>query len=131
MKATILLLALLSGCTTPLDARRLGDGEWRAVNINGIPVAEANAPLLKLAGGQASGTGGCNSYTATFNRLPRDRIRIKAVASTRMACADAVMEQERRYLSILEAVEGYSFYSDGSLSLVAGDGRAIRLRRIA
>jgi hypothetical protein len=39
------------------------------------------------------------------------------------------MDQERRFLSILENVQGYSFYSDGGMSLIAPDGRAIRFRR--
>jgi hypothetical protein len=37
-------------------------------------------------------------------------------------------EQERRFLSILEQVQGYSVYGDGSVSLIAPDGRAIRFR---
>ena len=39
------------------------------------------------------------------------------------------MDEERRYLSILESAHGYNFYGDGGLSLIADDGRAIRYRR--
>ena len=61
--------------------------------------------------------------------MSKEGMRFSGVSSTRMACAPEIMEQERRFLSILESVEGYSFYSDGGMSLIAPDGRAIRFRR--
>jgi heat shock protein HslJ len=45
-----------------------------------------------------------------------------------MACERAIMEQERRFLSILAAARSYSRYGNGSLSIIAPDGRAIRFR---
>jgi heat shock protein HslJ len=119
---------LLAACaTTPPN---VGGGEWRAADVNGLPVTGARALTLTLGpDGRASGNAGCNSFSGTYAFRSRDRIDLGPLAVTRMACEPPVMEQEARYLSILEAAETYSRYGDGSLSIIAPDGRAIRFRR--
>lgn len=124
----MLLLALLLGaCATVATGSRLG-GEWRAVDINGIPVSGTRPITLRLEDA-ASGNSGCNSYSGAFRLTSRQGIEFGPLAVTRMACGPELMDQESRYLSILRSVSGYSFYSDGSLSLISEDGRAVRLRR--
>jgi heat shock protein HslJ len=54
------------------------------------------------------------------------KLEFGPLASTRMACEAAVMEQETRFLSILAATRSYSRYGNGSVSVIAPDGRAIR-----
>lgn len=125
--ATALSIAFLAACaTTPPNA----GGEWRAVDVNGLPVA-GERPLTLTLGpdGRASGNAGCNSFSGTYEFRSRDRLDLGPLAVTRMACEPPAMEQEARYLSILEAAESYSRYGDGSLSIIAPDGRAIRFRR--
>ncbi len=123
------ILAALAGCASVGD-RQIGNGQWRAVDLNGVPLG-ADAPVtLRLENGQASGHAGCNRYSGTFRASrPQQQIRFGPLATTRMACPAPVMEQEGRFLSIMAAVTGYTFYGDGSLSLIAADGRAIRFRR--
>lgn len=121
---------MLAGCATgagaPLQWR---DGEWRAVDINGVPVVEGSAVTLRLDGSKVSGNSGCNSYSGTFQRLSDQRLRFSPISQTRLACtSEALNEQERRFTTILPQVVGYSFYPDGSLSLISADGRAIRFR---
>lgn len=120
----------LAGCAAGAGSRQLGGGEWRAVDINGVPVIAGSVLTLRLEDGRVSGSSGCNRYSGTFTRSSRERIRFGPLSSTRMACADpALTEQENRFTSILTAVEGYSVYGDGGISLIAADGRAIRFRR--
>ncbi len=124
----MLVLALLVGaCATLGTGSRLG-GEWRAVDINGVPVSDTRPITLRLEDA-ASGNSGCNSYSGPFRLTSRQGIQFGPLAVTRMACAPELTDQESRYLSILRSVTGYSFYSDGSLSLISEDGRAVRLRR--
>ena len=125
----VLLVGVAGACATAPEGRSLGRGEWRAVDINGHAVPATPTVTLTLGDGRASGSGGCNSFSTSFERQSREGVRFGTIAATRMACEAAVMEQEQRYFSILEAVRGYSFYGDGSLSLIALDGRAIRFRR--
>lgn len=130
MKRSLIIAVLALGACTTVQTRQIDGVEWRAVDINGVPAAEGGPVTLRLDAGQASGNAGCNRYNGGYQlQRPDQRIRFSAITSTRMACAPALMDQERRYVAILEAVSGYSFYGDGSLSLIAADGRAIRYRR--
>jgi heat shock protein HslJ len=64
------------------------------------PGTEITASFAR--GGRLTGSGGCNSYRATYTR-DGDAIEISSPASTRMACAEpaGVMEQESAYLDAL------------------------------
>ena len=127
------LIALaLSACASAAAGSRsdIRGVEWRAVDVNGVPVVGEQRPTLRLARGErASGSGGCNSFTATYRRRSRMRLDLGPIASTKMACPGPVGDQEARYFSILEAAETYSRYGDGSLSVIAPDGRAVRFRK--
>lgn len=127
--SAMLLLLGLSACASTGTPPRLGQGEWRAVDVNGHPVDPARAPTLRLAEGQASGSGGCNTFSGPYRTLSQERIRFGPLAVTRMACEPPLMEQEGRFLSILSAASGYSLYGDGSVSIISADGRAVRFRR--
>jgi heat shock protein HslJ len=108
----------------------MGGIAWRASDLNGVPLVPDSLLTLELQGGdRVSGSSGCNSYSGSYRLMNKAGIDFTALVSTRKACAPELMEQERRFLSILESVEGYTFYSDGGLSLISPDGRAIRFRR--
>ncbi len=86
-------------------------------------------PTLRLDGGRASGTAGCNRYTATYT-LAGSGLSFGPIAATKMFCAgDGVMEQEDRYLSLLSTVDGWSIEqgrlildADGTPTLVFVEG---------
>lgn len=125
-----LLIASLTGCATASQGGRLSGIEWRASDINGVPVIAGSRTTLRLGDdGTASGNAGCNSFSGQYRTMSKMGVRFSGINSTLMACAPEIMDQEKRFLSILNAVEGYSFYSDGGLSLISPDGRAIRFRR--
>lgn len=128
MRGLMIAALVLAGCAS-VSGRQLDGGPWRAVDINGDPVPDAGAVTLTLDGGRVSGRAGCNNYSGSYDLASPERIRFSAIGSTRMACASEAMERERRFLAILGVVQSYSFYGDGSLSLIAADGRAIRFRR--
>lgn len=132
MRNLLIFLCLVLGACAAAgpDGRRMSGIEWRASDINGIPVLPNSRFTLRLGDNQSvSGSAGCNSYSGQYRTMSKMGIRFSGINSTLMACAPEIMEQERRFLSILNSVEGYSFYSDGGLSLIAPDGRAIRFRR--
>ena len=132
MRLPLLALAAcsLTACAAG-SAQQLGGGTWRVMDINGVPVVGERPVTLVLDGGRISGNAGCNSYSGTYALSSRQGIRLVPGAVTRMLChPPAVMEQEARFLDLLRAVQGHNRYSNGDLSLIAGDGRALRLRRI-
>jgi heat shock protein HslJ len=130
MKALAMAALMLAGCAAGgAGSGRIGEGEWVARNINGMPVVGGPITFRLEKGGRASGSGGCNTWSASYDLTAREGIRITGVTSTRRACEPAVMEQESRYFEILRLAQGYSFYSDRSLSLIAADGRAVRFEK--
>jgi putative lipoprotein len=129
LTATIAAALALSGCASGSLAGRLADHEWRAVDVNGYPVSARSGPTIRLVDGRASGTTGCNTYNAAYETSTRERIRITGVSTTRKMCEAPLMDQERRFTAILENAQSYSLYGDGSFSLIAADGAAIRFRR--
>ena len=59
-----------------------------------------------------SGTGGCNQYSAGYTTTASNGITITQPTSTMMACADAVMQQESQYLSLLPTAAKYEISGD-------------------
>ena len=126
----LLLLPLLATACAGPGLPRLGSGEFVATDVNGVPIVAGTRLTLVLGeDGQASGRGGCNSFTTTYKTQSQERIDFWPIAATRMACPQEQMEQESRYFAILDAAESYSVYGSGAVSIIAPDGRAVRFRR--
>lgn len=90
---------------------------WELVSIGdpgaGTPVIAGRAPTLTFeAGGQAGGRGGCNSYGAQY-QLENQKISIRQVTSTMMACTDdGVMDQEQRFYAALQVADSFELAGD-------------------
>jgi len=123
---TLLLLLAFSAFALPASAARKIEGrDWRAQNVNDVAINGTQPLTLRLQGKQATGSAGCNSFSASY-KIKAERIEFGPLTSTRMACEPALMEQETRFLAILAAARSYTRYGNGSLSLITPDGRAIR-----
>ena len=120
---------LLSACATAGLGPNIAGRDWRAVDLNGLAVTGERPLSLRLDDGRVSGHGGCNSFTGTY-KGDGDKIEFGPLATPRMACDPAIMEQESRFLSILGAARGYSRYGNGTLSVIAPDGRAVRFAQV-
>lgn len=123
----LLSLLAVSACATGTLGGYLAGRNLVAEAVNDAPPVGARPLTLRLDNGRASGNGGCNSFSTTY-KLSGERLEFGPIASTRMACEAALMEQEARYFAILAGVRSYSRYGNGSVSLIAPDGRAIRFR---
>jgi heat shock protein HslJ/photosystem II stability/assembly factor-like uncharacterized protein len=99
-------------------------------------------------GGQAGGSGGCNSYGGSY-RVEGDNLSFDEIVSTLRACADdSVNDQEGRYLAALGsastfAIEGdnltisyddgqgtLNFVREGTATPVGAGGMAVQLREL-
>jgi heat shock protein HslJ len=102
----------------------LGGTEWTLVELVGEPVElghDETVPHLvfDLEEAHVSGSTGCNRIAGAF-ALSEDELRFGALATTRMACAEEVMQRERRFLEALARVTSFEL-DCARLTLLQGD----------
>jgi heat shock protein HslJ len=99
-----------NGSTTPVPA-----GVTITLSFDGDTLREQ---------GRVAGSAGCNRYTGPYTYV--NELTLGAIAVTRMACPPPIMEQEQRFLDVLQAVKTYSL--EDQLRLQTADGRALVFR---
>ncbi len=145
MKRNILifmLLLVLAACTPqtgasldsgggqPLDdGVNLANTKWKLVSY-GLPgaetlIIESSAITLEFDDeGLASGTGGCNGYSAQYEALG-DQLSFSEVTSTLLACeAEGIDEQEQHYFKSLRASSRFELAED-RLTIWYDDGSGV------
>lgn len=86
------------------------------------PVADTSI-TMRIDGDQLSGKA-CNSYGGTVTQ-DGSSFKVGPLRSTKMACpGDGVMEQEARYLALLQSVTSMTL-DEAGLTLTAPDGQAL------
>jgi heat shock protein HslJ len=93
--------------------------EWTLVGGSG--------QTLRLDGGHASGSGGCNRFAGSY-ALEQGRLSFEPLASTRMACEPAVLQAESDFFSALERTVHASLANG---ELVLADTAGTELLRFA
>jgi PKD repeat protein len=72
------------------------------------PVIPRSAITLQFLTGQLEGFSGCNTYTGTYTATQNEdgtyQVEIMDLVSTRLSCAEDLMEQEADYIAALGAV---------------------------
>lgn len=102
--------------------------EWVVESIDGRGVVDNSRTTLTFdPKGQIAGRAGCNRYTGSF-KLQGASFEVKGVATTRMICVPALMDQEARFLKSLDAASTWRLQSDGSLLLSGPDGHKVLAR---
>ena len=100
---------------------------WVAEEIGGVDVIDdPQSTLIFFEDGEVSGSGACNRYMAAFE-IEGDRIAFGHVTSTKMACPEAVMDQEDRFLEALAKAERIGMTDEGHLVLYPSEGEPTRL----
>ncbi|MEX2199939.1 MAG: META domain-containing protein [Dongiaceae bacterium] len=93
---------------------------WRLRDIEGIGSIEGvHATIQFNPLGTLSGHGGCNRFSGNAD-LGESTIKVGPVASTRMACADPIDDQEMRFLDALSRAQAWQL-ENGILSILAAD----------
>ena len=111
------------------DQKDLAETNWQLTGAEGSgttmsPIEGSTITLAFGTDGTVSGSGGCNSYSGDY-RADAANLSIEAVVSTQRACTNTgIAEQERLYLTALDAVQGYQL-TDSELRLML-DGGVLR-----
>lgn len=120
----VLAAAVLAGaCGGDDDGPPLEGTEWALASGVDVP-GDADPPTLLLEEGNASGFGGCNTFTGAYE-LDGDSISIGPLAGTLMACELQKMAVEGAYMPALEAADAWSIDGD-ELVLSSGGEETLR-----
>ena len=128
-----ILAMTLAGCSlmqpnsTSTPKVDLVGGTWVAEDIDGAGVIDNAQSTLEFGNdGRVSGRGGCNRYGGTIE-IKGASIIVGELISTKMACPPAVMDQESKFMSALQATRSYRMDEGNKLVLSDATG-ASRLR---
>ncbi len=128
MLVLVTALLLVSSCAQatprePLEgAGALGGTQWRLTELNGAAPVEGSSITVQFSeDGSVAGSGGCNRFNAGFAASDNGVEVKEPMASTAMACDEAVMEQETAFFTALG--EAYTFtMSEDALTLISKKG---------
>lgn len=104
-------------------------GDWRIEAIAGEPVIAGSETSLAFdLDGSMHGNGSCNRFFGGFT-LTGEGLTLSPGGSTMMACEQALMDQEQRFLATFETVSRFESLADGGLRLLDVDGNAALVAR--
>jgi putative lipoprotein len=104
---------------------------WVLEDIGGEGVVDdARATLAFPEQGKAAGRGSCNSFSASV-AITGPAINFGPLIATRMACADAVMNQESKYLKALQDAERFELEGDELRVYARGMDKPLRFTSLS
>ena len=108
----------------------LSHGEWLLEDLSGSGVLDnVQATLTLPEPGRVAGRGSCNRFFGPVE-INGDAIKMGPLASSRMACPEAVMNQETKYLEALQAAERFEWKDPYLLIYCKGFESALRFTRM-
>jgi putative lipoprotein len=131
--ATLVLVASCSGpgetTTAETTPPALMGSTWLAEDIGGRGVIDrARTTISFEPEGRVAGSGGCNRYFGSVT-IKGDAITFsEKLGATMMACAPALMDQERKFFDALAATRLYRFDDPGHELVFLGEDGALLLR---
>ena len=112
--SAILAVAGIAGCQNleplPKDAPEglLGGTSWQLQQLGAQGAIAGSQPTLVFApAGKVSGTGSCNQFNGAVT-IDGKSITFSPLATTRMACADALNAQEAAYFKALQQAQWFT-----------------------
>jgi heat shock protein HslJ len=104
--------------------------DWRLEDLAGNGVLDnIQATLSFPEAGRVAGNGSCNRFFGSA-QISGDAIKLGPLASSRMACPEAVMNQETKYLSALDAAERIEWKEPYLLIYCKGFEKPLRFTRM-
>lgn len=108
----------------PAPGMSLSGPEMAITSIAGKPVIPNSKVTIKFEDGRVSGAASCNRFMGGYTMGDGVSIQLSQMASTMMACPDALMQQEALLLETLADVTSYSA-AGNVVTLRTKDGRTI------
>jgi heat shock protein HslJ len=87
-------------------------------------VSFSTTPILQFAAdGSLSGQTGCNKFFGTYSTNADGGLTLHVTGTTKMACEEALMQQEQAFLETLTQVVGLEMGEAGMQLVLTGEGR--------
>jgi len=114
----------LQGCAgEPLE---LLLGEWQIEDINGEGILNNSHLTLTFDDkGRVYGSASCNRYSSSY-KLTGENLTFKPGLVTKMACPEALMNQEKKFLAIFNEINQFDINKNGALILKSHNGKTLR-----
>jgi heat shock protein HslJ len=107
----------------------LSGSEWLLEDLGGHGVIDnVQATLTFPEAGKVGGNGSCNRFFGP-SQINGDHVKVGPLGSTRMACPEAVMKQETKYLAALQAAEHFEWKDPYLLVYCKGWEKPLRFTR--
>jgi heat shock protein HslJ len=114
----------------PVSFSRSGSA-WLLEHISGSGVLDSvQATLTFPEVGKVAGNGSCNPFFGTAE-IKGDAIKLGPLGSSRMACPEAVMNQETKYLDALQSADRFEWKDPYLLIYCKGLEKSLRFTRMA
>ncbi len=111
-------------------AFHLTGSEWLLEDLAGAGVIDnAQATLAFPEEGKVAGRGSCNRFVGPA-KISGDSMQLGPLGATRMACPEAVMNQETKYLDALQKVERFEWKDPYLLLYEKGTEKPLRFTRL-
>jgi heat shock protein HslJ/uncharacterized lipoprotein YbaY len=118
----------LEGCGGDPATLLQGD-EWVVEDIDGGGIIDRSRVTLNFgADGRLWGRASCNAYQGDYT-LTGESLTLALSATTRMACAPALMDQESKVFALLARVQAFELDPTGALLLKVDDKPVLLARR--
>ena len=151
MRALLLAIALASACTPPAETAVTQDGATAppadaapadpalaeptpAGNLAGTSWAMSDepantAPIITFTTDRASGTTGCNQWSASYQRSEFG-LGLENLSVTERGCESGVMETEARFLEALRETQGARMEGEELVLFDIGGAENARFHRM-
>jgi len=126
-----IVATLVTGCANqheqpPFDElNELTAHEWVLEDINNQGIIDNSRVTLNFGdAGRVAGRASCNRYFAGYS-VDGETLNIQQAATTMMACPEALMNQERRFLDALQGAHSFEIDATGALILTGDNSRIL------
>lgn len=111
------------------DQTPLLDAEWLIEDIGGGGVLDGTqASLQFLPEGRLAGSATCNRFIGRYEDTAGTLV-LEPTGMTKMACPEALMQQEQKLMALLPTVKSYRISDTGTLVLITASAKTITARR--
>lgn len=114
----------LQGCGG--DPLELLLGEWQIEDINGEGIIDNSHLTITFDDqGQVYGSATCNRYGSSYE-LTGEGLSFGHSLATKMACPEALMNQEQKFLETFNEISQFDINENGALILKSHNGKTLR-----